>query len=70
MQFRLRTLLIVLAIVAALVAIGVVKWDQKGIGQVKWSLDRVTPLIEQRNQDVSELANPKSKVPKIPLCPQ
>jgi hypothetical protein len=58
MRFRLRTLLIVLAVVTALVAVGVVKWDKRGVGQVKRSLDRVTPLIEQHNRDVNDLTAP------------
>jgi hypothetical protein len=58
MRYRLRTMLIVLAVIAALVALGVVEWHDEGVGQAIKGLRQLAPQAEQHTQDVKELTAP------------
>jgi hypothetical protein len=59
MRYSLRTLLIALAMIAALLAAGVLRMNQRrGLGGVIRDLKRVAPQIEQHNQEVHDLASP------------
>jgi hypothetical protein len=59
MPHRLRTLLVLLAVVAVLVAAGLVRINQRrGVWGVIRDVNRVAPEIEQHNQEVRDLASP------------
>jgi hypothetical protein len=54
MRYRLRTLLIVLAVIAVLVAIGAIEWHDEGVGAAIKGLHQLAPEVEKRNQEVRE----------------
>ena len=58
MRFRFRTLLIVLAVIAVLIALGVARVDQRGVGRAIRDVNQLAPEAEKRNQEVRELASP------------
>jgi hypothetical protein len=57
-RYKLRTLLIVLAVIAALVALGVVERHDEGAGQAIKGLHQLAPETEKHTQDVKELTAP------------
>lgn len=58
MRYSLRTLLIVLAVIALLIAVGFVRVDRRGVGRAVRDVNRLAPDVEQRNQAVRDLASP------------
>ena len=57
-RYRLRTLLIVLAVIAGLVALGAIRLDRRGVGRAIRDVNRIAPDVERRNQNVRDLASP------------
>jgi len=57
-RYKLRTLLIVLAVIAALIALGVVERHDEGVGEAIKGLHQFAPEAEKHTQDVKELTAP------------
>jgi hypothetical protein len=60
LRYRLRTLLIVL-VIAALIAAGVVRVDLHGPGRAIQDLNRIAPDVVKRNEEVCEMPAPLLK---------